>query len=256
MSWEVRAEVVQVEVAPAIWKANRFWVLVADWVLYKVKGIPWEVEAKLTVMVVVARETEEEAWRLPAIWRVLEIVEEPAEIIPVRLESPLTARVLATVREEEASNGPAKWKAPAKEEEAEEIKPDKLESPLTAKVPEIVAEEEACKAPANWSGPAIVEEPTEIKAPPKEASPETVSVEEAESGPATFKELAMVEEDWAKKPPETFKAKTVVEAASWTSKAFLVWPVRVRSARLMEPVEVAPMVRTELAETLEVPTTN
>ena len=44
-----------------IWKANRFWVLVADWVFRKVRGIPAEVEEKLTVMVVVAKETEEEA---------------------------------------------------------------------------------------------------------------------------------------------------------------------------------------------------
>jgi len=61
VSWEVRAEVVQVLVAPATWKANRVAVLVADWVLERERGIPGEPEAKLTVMVVVAKETEEEA---------------------------------------------------------------------------------------------------------------------------------------------------------------------------------------------------
>ena len=83
MSWEVRAEVVQVLVAPLIWKAKRFWVLVADWVLNKVNGIPWEVEAKLTVIVVVAKDTEDEAWRLPAIWREPATVEEPETIAPL-----------------------------------------------------------------------------------------------------------------------------------------------------------------------------
>ena len=45
-------------------------------------------------------------------------------------------------------------------------------------------------------------------------------------------------------------------AAFWISKALPVWPNKVRSARLVEKVEVAPMVATALVETLEVPTTN
>jgi len=61
------AEVVQVLVAPPTWKANRVAVLVAVWVLTRVKGIPGVPEAKLTVMVVVAKETVEEAWRIPEI---------------------------------------------------------------------------------------------------------------------------------------------------------------------------------------------
>ena len=81
-------------------------------------------------------------------------------------------------------------------------------------------------------------------------------MEEADKGAATCKEPAMVEEAWAKNPPLAFRAKTVVEAKSWTSRAFLVWPWRVRRARLMESVEVAPMVKTALLEALLVPTTN
>ena len=61
------AEVVKVLVAPPIRKAKRFWVLVADWVFNKVSGMPVEVEAKLTVMVVVAREIVEDACKLPEI---------------------------------------------------------------------------------------------------------------------------------------------------------------------------------------------
>ena len=54
-------------VAPAIWKANLLAVLVADWVLYKVRGMAGEAEAKLAIIVVVAKDTVEEAWRLPEI---------------------------------------------------------------------------------------------------------------------------------------------------------------------------------------------
>ena len=61
MSWEVRAEVVQVLVAPLIWKAKRFWVLVADSVFKRVSGTAVEPEAKVEVIVVVAKETLEEA---------------------------------------------------------------------------------------------------------------------------------------------------------------------------------------------------
>lgn len=82
MSWEVRAEVVQVLVAPATWKANLVAVLVADWVLVKVRGIPGLPEAKFAVIVVVAKETDDDAWRLPAIWRGAATVEEALEINP------------------------------------------------------------------------------------------------------------------------------------------------------------------------------
>ncbi len=52
-------------VAPATWKANRVAVLVADWVLKSVSGIATLPEATVVVMVVVAKDAEEEAWRLP-----------------------------------------------------------------------------------------------------------------------------------------------------------------------------------------------
>src|SRR3989338_5251086 len=80
-------------------------------------------------------------------------------------------------------------------------------------------------------------------------------VEEACKPPATWRLPATVEEAWAINPPETVKAKTEVEAKFWTSRALPVWPYRARRARLMDRVEVAPTVRTALAETLEVPIT-
>ena len=61
MSWLVRAEVVQVLVAPVTWKAKRLAVLVAVSVLRRVKRMAGEPEAKLPVKVVVARATVEEA---------------------------------------------------------------------------------------------------------------------------------------------------------------------------------------------------
>ena len=74
------AETVWVLVAPATWKASRTWVLVADWAFKRDSGMAADPEAKLAVMVVVARETEEEAWRLPAIWSGAATVEEAEEM--------------------------------------------------------------------------------------------------------------------------------------------------------------------------------
>ena len=85
-------------VAPAIWKANRFWVLVLDWVLNRVNGIAVLPEATVAVMVVVAKETEEEAWRLPAIWRGAATVEEAEEIKPLPTVSIPVVEALAAVR--------------------------------------------------------------------------------------------------------------------------------------------------------------
>ena len=73
----------------------------------RVSGIAVEPEATVAVMVVVAKETEEEAWRLPAIWREEAMVEEAEEINPARVESPAILAVEATVKVEEAESGPA-----------------------------------------------------------------------------------------------------------------------------------------------------
>ena len=101
------------------WKANWVSVLVADWVLRRVKGIPGVTEATFTVIVVVAKETLEEAWRLPEIWREPAIVEEAEEINP-----PAWVARPATDKVEEADNGPATCNEPATVDEAEEIKPE------------------------------------------------------------------------------------------------------------------------------------
>ena len=106
------AAVVQVEVAPTTWKANRVAVLVAVSKLRSVRGMPGELEATVTAIVEVAKETEEEAWRTPDAWRL-----------------------------------PDTWRLPAMEEEAEEINPLPMVnwpvvealasevSPVTLKVP-------------------------------------------------------------------------------------------------------------------------
>ena len=79
------AEVVKVLVAPPIWKAKRLAVLVADWVLTKVSGIAGEPEAKLAVIVVVAKDTVEEALSnvKEAIELNLQIMTEDRQDIPV-----------------------------------------------------------------------------------------------------------------------------------------------------------------------------
>ena len=103
------------------------------------------------------------------------------------------------------------------EEAAAEIKPpSSLASPLTLKVLE------AETGPETLSWLVIVDDPTEIYPTPKIERLATVKVEEADKGAATCKEPATVEEAWARNPPVVFKAKTVVEAASWMIKAFLV----------------------------------
>src|SRR3989338_2307689 len=100
--------------------------------------MPGEVEAKLTVIVVVDKETEEEAWRLPEIWRVEVIVEEAEEINP-----PYWDANPPTLKVEEAWSTPATWRLPATVEEAAEIKaPSSFANPPTLKV------EEACNTPA------------------------------------------------------------------------------------------------------------
>lgn len=152
----VRAEVVQVEVAPRIWKARRFWELVAVWVLSKVSGIAGVSVAEAEVKVVVAKEAVEEAWKippartLPAICKELATVEEAEEINPDRLANPPTAKV------EEADKEPVTFNWEEIVEEAVEINPfwetncpevvafTKLVFPETvrlAKVPTLVKEE-------------------------------------------------------------------------------------------------------------------
>lgn len=66
-----------------------------------------KLESTVPVIVVVAKETEEEACKNPATWKGAATVEEAEEIKPDRLESPLTPRVLAMVTEDEAWIGPA-----------------------------------------------------------------------------------------------------------------------------------------------------
>ena len=98
--------------------------------------------------------------------------------------------------------------------------------------------------------------PTKVEVPvPAAINRSADNVEEAVKAPATCKVLATVEEAWAMKPPATVKANTEVEEKSWISKTFLVCPCKVRKAKLMEPVEVAPTVTTALALTEEVPIT-
>src|SRR3989338_11351842 len=126
---------------------------------------------------------------------------------------------------------------------------------VTVVVPAVTVEE-AWSAPLIGSGREMVKEPKEIEPPVKLARLATVRVEEACKPPATWRLPATVEEAWAINPPETVKAKTEVEAKFWTSRALPVWPSKVRSARLIDLLEVAPMVATALVETLEVPTTN
>jgi len=112
-----------VEVAPLIWKARRFWELVAVWVLSKVKGMAGVSVAELEVKVVVAKEIVEEAdnnppiRRLPAIWKLLATVEEALETNPERLANPPTAKV------EEADKEPVTFNWEEIVEEAVEINP-------------------------------------------------------------------------------------------------------------------------------------
>lgn len=198
------------------WKANRAAVLVADSTFRKVSGIPGVPEATVTLIVVVDNEAEEEAWNMP-----------------LTLESALE------------TNPPVKVARLVTDKAS-----PKVAIPVTFKV------EEERSTPETWRLPATEEEAEEVKPLFKLAKPATDKVEEAESGPLTFKPALMVEEAEARNPPVAFKAKTVVEAKFWTSKALPVWPSKVLSARLMDLLEVAPMVATALAETLEVPTTN
>ena len=105
-------------VAPAIWKANLLAVLVADWVLTKVKGMAGEAEAKLAIIVVVAKDTVEEAWRLPETWRELAIVDDAEDTKP-----PYKLDRFATSKVEEALRTPLTDKFEEKVDEAMESNP-------------------------------------------------------------------------------------------------------------------------------------
>ena len=145
----VRAEVVQVEVAPLIWKARRFWELVAVWVLSKVKGMAGVSVAELEVKVVVAKEIVEEAdnnppiRRLPAIWKLLATVEEALETNPERLANPPTAKV------EEADKEPVTFNWEEIVEEPLTIKPPKLVN-LAASLKTPAFKVEKAKKPVPW----------------------------------------------------------------------------------------------------------
>ena len=81
MNWLViAAATVGALVAFLNWNSILWLVLVADWVLRSASGTAVEPEAKLTVIVVVAKETVDDAWRLPLIWKEPEIVEEALEM--------------------------------------------------------------------------------------------------------------------------------------------------------------------------------
>ena len=108
-----------------IWKANLETVLVEDSRLRRVSGMPGVTEATLTVMVVVASEAEEEAWRFPDMWSEPATVEEALEINPDRFASPPTLRV------DDACNGPLTLNWAAIVEEAEEINPPIKEARLS-----------------------------------------------------------------------------------------------------------------------------
>ena len=104
----------------------------------------------MTVMVVVARETEEEAWRLPAIWREPATVDEADEINPpdrvarfvadklpdvVRLleNVPKPAESPASVEVPEISNRPKPDRLPVNKPK-EFCKPERVEVPVIPKV--------------------------------------------------------------------------------------------------------------------------
>ena len=106
----------------------------ADWVLIKVSGIPGVPEATFTVIVVVAKDTVEEAWRLPAICKEPLIVEEAWETNP-----PDKVERLATSNVEEALRTPLTERLEEKVEEAVESRPlVKVPSPLKVAMPLLV----------------------------------------------------------------------------------------------------------------------
>ena len=77
------------------WNASLVAVLVAVCVLARVRAVPGVAEAKLTVMVVVASEADDDARKTPETWKGAETVEEAAEINPPeRREKPETARLV------------------------------------------------------------------------------------------------------------------------------------------------------------------
>ena len=106
----------------------------ADWVLIKVSGIPGVPDATFTVIVVVAKDTVEEAWRLPAICKEPLIVEEACETNP-----PDKVERLATNKVEEALRTPLTERLEEKVEEAVESRPlVKVPSPLKVAMPLLV----------------------------------------------------------------------------------------------------------------------
>ena len=201
----------------------------ADWVLKRVSGMPAELEAKLAVMVVVAKDKEEEAWRFPAIWRLLEIVEEAEAIKPLPMVSIPVVEALAKLVFPETVSA---VKVPTLvREEPMTAEPravaDKVFAPLTArKFPEArFREPETYKVvvvalvevEVMVVRLVIVEVPLFARIPPdKVESPAifaveaTVRVEEADKGALTWREPAMVEE-----PTETkaaFKLERLLTA--------------------------------------------
>lgn len=63
------------------WKDKRTAVLVADPLFARKSGVPVAPEL-VTVIVVVVREAEEEAWNAPETWKLFDTVEEAEEIKP------------------------------------------------------------------------------------------------------------------------------------------------------------------------------
>ena len=187
-------------VAPLTWKANRVAVLVAVSVLRSVNAIPGVPEAKLIVIVVVAREILEEALTTPLIAKEVnvptlvseEAVTPDAKVAPVRVPAAATTPeiaphkrlpVLSVVRAEEPEQEvcincklPPLSRMPfAKVEVAvvpersrllARIPPAKVEVAVLATINlSAITEEEAVKAPATWRVLEIVEEAEEINPP-------------------------------------------------------------------------------------------
>jgi hypothetical protein len=115
--------------------------------------------------------------------------------------------------------------------------------------------EESVARPEADSVELSVVAPRTPRVDPSVVAPETRSVDEAWSGAfATVRPFDAVELAVAMNPPEAFKVKSVVEAASSTMSGLPVWPESTLRERRFEAVVVAAMVCTDRTSGLEVPT--
>ena len=107
--------------------------------------------------------------------------------------------------------------------------------------------EDAVSPSETFKDDATVEEAAETNPEFKEASPWL------RSAPPTVNEEAAVDEAVAMNPPEASRVKSVVEAASWTTRAEPVWEAKVFKVRFVAVVEVAAIVATLRTSALVVP---